>query len=211
MVSVYRREETGTSYKELIDLIHESFEERLAQGLVFSTSSMTEEEYVADTRGGTIYVAIDEDLKTLVGTAFVKIRSDEQGAIYGGLEYCAVKNEYKHKGIGTMLFKVIEQHTIDAGGEYILSDTSVSAKSSVRYHLKNGFKIVGLESYMSTNYYSYVFRKQLKPSRFWDNLLLVKCRFILSCIYKVIEKRKNGRFTILGKLMKKIKKCVNCL
>ena len=161
-VKIYKREDANITYKQIIDLIHESFQERLDQGLRYSCSFMTEEQYKERVKNGIILVAIDNDSNKLAGTLALNKYLDN-GEIHGYTEYIAVSNNYKHYGIGSLLMHEMRKVAKREGCFYILSDTSTKANSAVKYHVKNGFKIIGLESYRSTNYWSYVFRMQLKP------------------------------------------------
>lgn len=208
MIKIYRREETCISYKQIVDLMHESFQERLEQGLRYSCSFMTEEQFIEKTKNSLIFVAIDEDNGKFVGTTTLTVHIGKK-QIYGYMEYVAISSDYKHKGVGSLLLQRLK-NTIELGCSYILSDTSVKAESAVRYHLKNGFKIIGLESYRSTNYWSYVFRMQLSPSFIWNNPVFLKMHFGLSYAFMKMTRDVNGNDTLLGKIYKKVKKiCKN--
>lgn len=200
-----KREEACVSYKDIVELIHESFQERLDKGLRYSCSFMTEEQYIQKTKGGIIFVAIDEESGCLAGTAVLNLRFDGKRK-YGYLEFAAVNNSYKHCGIGSLLLLLRKEAAINAGCNYILSDTSTQAESAVKYHLKNGFKIVGYESYRSTNYWSYVFRMQLTPSVLWNNNFYLKLHYLCSYIFIRLTRTINGGDTFLGKIYKKLKK-----
>lgn len=203
-VVVDRLENTAVSYKQLIELIHHSFEERIQQGLFFTCSTMTEEKYINKTKDGVVLVAMDNETNELLGTATIHIRKDNRNIIYGYNEYLAISPSAKRKGIGTKLLEKQMMIVINANGEYIESDTAVGAKSSVCWHLKNGFKIVGLQSFISTNYYSYVFRKQLVMSKKWNNEILVKLIYLFSAFRTKILKKENGEYTVFGVALKRI-------
>ena len=204
-IIIKRREETGITYEQIVSLMHESFEERLLQGLKFTCSFMTVEQYKKKTSDGIIFVAIDEDTHELMGTAVVHIRKDSVGVIYGYNELAAISPKAKRCGIGSMLLRERVCEVEKKGGEYILSDTAVGATSSVKYHLKNGFKIIGLQSYSSTNYFSYLFRKQLVPSKKWNSNLYCKYVFFKSYIITKLKLKKNGSTTFLYSIYKWIK------
>lgn len=201
-IVIKRKEDTDVSYEQIVQLMHESFEERLQQGLKFTCSFMTVEEYKKNTSDGIVFVAIDTDSNTLMGTATVHLKKDEKGVIFGYNELNAINSRAKRCGIGSMLLRAREQLIKEAGGEYILSDTAVGAKSSVKYHLKNGFKIVGLRSFASTDYYSFLFRKQLVPSKKWDNNIYCYFVFLKSYIREHICFKKDGSYTFLYSLYK---------
>ena len=210
MIKTYKREEVDISYKQIVELIHESFQERLGQGLRYSCSFMTEQQYVEKTKNGLIFVAIDEESGAFVGTCTLNIHIDGETR-YGYMEYVAIKSDYKHKGIGSLLLQQLRQKAImEMGCSYVLSDTSVKADSAIRFHLKNGFKIIGLESYRSTNYWSYVFRMQLEPSFLWNNSVFLKLHYWCSYAFIKTTRDINGNDTSLGKIYKKLTKiCKN--
>ena len=208
-ILVKKKESTNITIKQIVALLHESFQERQNQGLNYTCSSINDEQFVNKTKEGIIFVAVDESTNELIGTSTLNIHNKKHK--YGYMEYVAIKSTYKHGGIGSLLFEHLRKEAIFLGCEYIISDTSTKASSAVRYHLKNGFKIIGLESYRSTNYWSYVFRMQLKPSLIWNNSLYLKTRFILSFLFIYMTRNIDGSDTRIGKVIKKIRKeCMNC-
>ena len=154
-VIIKRLDETDVSYEQIVSLMHKSFEERLQQGLNFTCSFMSVEQYKEKNADGIVFVALDEDSNELMGSIAVHIRTDSENKNYGYNEFLAVSPKAKRLGIGTKLARACERVVQEVGGTYIMCDTAVGATSSVRYHLKQGFKIIGLRSYSSTNYYSY--------------------------------------------------------
>lgn len=200
-IEIHQKDES-ISWEELTKLFHEAFQERLDQGLNFTCSFFTPEDL--EQRGGenVILVAKDKDNGALVGAAMVGIVKDRRGT-WGDLTNMAISPEFKRCGIGSKL----EQARIDVaksnGCTFVLSDTAVDATSSVQWHLKNGFKIVKLHSYTTTNYYSYIFRKQLVPHPLWSNSRFCKLYFwFSSCKCRLIN-RPNGdyRFPTVMKII----------
>ena len=203
-VVIKQIQDTNFSYKDVVDLLHEAFRERLEQGLNYTCSTMTEEQFRDKTANGIVYVAIDDETG-LCGTATLTIKTDRKGVKYGYNEYNGIRSDMKGKGIGSMLYREGERESRKNGCEYLMSDTSTKAKSAVKYHLKNGFKIIGLESYRSTNYWSYVFRRQLVPSKKWDNPIYCKWQYIKSWLFIRITRDINGKDTAVGRLYKRLK------
>lgn len=194
------------SNEDVVNLLHESFQERLGQGLEFTCSTMTVDSFKNRTKNGTILVAWDSDINDLLGTATVTLRTDSKGIVYGYHENLAIRPKAKRLGIGT---KLLEEHiiiVINAGGQYVLSDTAVGAESSVRWHLKNGFKIIALRSFPSTNYFSYIFRRQLTPSKLWDSKLYTSFRYHLSSIIIRMLYKEDGTNTCLGRWVSRLLK-----
>ena len=157
-------ENTGFSYDDLVNLLHIAFHERTKQGLYFSCYNFTVDDYKRNTKGGTTFIAYDPDNHELYGMLALTPRRDEEGILYGNHEYLAVLPASQHSGVATKLFQLCEKKCIEMNASYILSDTAIGAKSSVRYHLKQGFQIIGYEAFSNTNYYSYIFKKSLPPN-----------------------------------------------
>lgn len=193
-------EDSPFSYSEVVDLIHSSFEERLNQGLHFTCSTITTDQFKQKTEKGIVLVAWDNETSSLLGTSTVSIRKDTRGNLYGYHEYLAISPKAKRLGVGT---KLLESHTynlINRCGQYVLSDTAVGADSSVKWHVKNGFRIIGLRSFPSTNYYSYIFRKQLTPSVLWDSKYFTSVRTFISSILVKSLYNEDGSYTLLGEM-----------
>lgn len=205
-VVVKRLDETNITYDQIVNLMHESFEERLQQGLNFTCSFMTVEQYKEKNTDGIIFVAVDDQNNNLLGTAVVHVKQDEDNVLYGYKEDVAVSPLAKRCGIGTMLEKEIEKLCEQTGCEYMICDTAVGALSSVKYHLKNGYKIIALRSYSSTNYFSYILRKQIKKYGKWNNSLYCKLRFIKSFFKERMCFKKDGSKTSFYQWYSKCKK-----
>lgn len=204
-IVIHRIEETNYTYQDVVSLLHEAFQERLNQGLRYSCSFITEKQFKEKTSNSIVCVAIDDE-SGLCGTATLTIKTDYKNVKYGYNEYNGIRNNMKRKGIGTLLYTYIEREALNNGCQYLMSDTSTLAKSAIKYHLKNGFKIVGLESYRSTNYWSYVFRKQLALSKKWNSTFYCNLQYLQSWIFIRLTRDINGNDTILGRLYKTIKK-----
>ena len=204
-IVISRIEQSPFTIDDVIELMHESFEEHLDEGLHFTCSTMTAAQFLQKTRGSIVFVAWREGEQQLLGTATLTIRRDARNTPYGYNEYNAVSPKAKRLGIGTRLLRERVCVVLSQGGQYILSDTATAARSSVGYHLKNGFKIVGMESYPSTNYYSYLFRKQLRIPSIWNCNIYVRLRFLWSAFRCKSIKRANGEYTLLGRVLKRVK------
>ena len=190
-IVIRRKEETSVTYEQIVDLIHESFKERLEQGLRFTCSFMGVDEYKRKTEHSIIIVAILDETEELVGTASVQIQQDNRGRIYGYNEFVAVKPDKKRLGIGKKTEEAIISIAQTHNCNYIISDTAVGAKSSIKWHKKNGYKIVGLKSWDTTNYYSFVFRRQLVPINVAERITIFKNAFC-SFAKTLLARKKNG-------------------
>lgn len=129
---------------------------------------------------------------------FQIVRIEDNEAIAGIL---AVSPKCKRTGIGSRIEELSQQFAIDEGCEYMLSNTSEEAISSVKWHLRNNYFKQRIGSYDNTNYYTIFFRKQLKYHWFWSNKALRTAYFnVYSFLYKLYRK-KDGSLTAPGKLL----------
>lgn len=205
---ISRLEETDITYEQIVALLHRSFQERLDQGLHYTCSEMTVDSFQNATRNGIVLVALDSDSGSLVGTATTHLYIDKKGCKYGENENLAIHPDAKRNGIGSALLKKRLEILKEAGAEYVISDTAVNADSAVRYHLKNGFKIVGLRSFTSTNYYSYVFRLQLIRNTLQQKLYTYdgycKCLYLYSAVCVKALFKSDGSRTCFGLVIQKL-------
>jgi ribosomal protein S18 acetylase RimI-like enzyme len=191
-------------YEDVLDLIHSSYEERMRQGLYFTCSSMSVDEFKSRTKKSIVLVAVDKDNSRLLGTGSISFLTDKKGILYGYIEYAAVAPEFKRCGVGSKLLEKRLKIARDMGAKYVLSDTAVGAKSSIKYHKKNGFRIILLAHYPTTNYYSYIFRKDLGAvCRFNFH---EKITFLKSFILVRLVVRRDGGSTLFYTFYKRLKK-----
>lgn len=186
-------------YKEISILLQLAFKERLENGLNFTCALFSPQDVRIHTKGKYIFIARDSDFLVAVMTLnVVKER--------GHMEYVAVHPDYKGCGIAMKLFQYMENYGKSLNLNYITSTTACKAISSIRWHKKMGFLTYGLGSDSQTNYYSYLFIKQLNGKGKWSNPFFV--RMIYNCYYIAIHiiKKKNGELTLVGKFLLKVKK-----
>lgn len=177
---ICRIKDSPFSYDDLMQLIYASVQERLDQGLNFIVASMSADDYREKTKDSIVIVAYRDN--DLLGTACSTIKKDKHGKNFSYEEMIYVSPECKRGGLGSkMQLKRIEVAK-ENGCPYTISDTAEGATSSVRWHLKNGYKLVGLRSYEKTNYYSKIFRWQIEPHPLWNNSLFCKVHYWFSSI-----------------------------
>jgi GNAT superfamily N-acetyltransferase len=193
-----RQKGNETSWEELTKLYHEAFQERLDQGMNFICSSFTPEYLEQLSAGSIILVALDKDNNdALAGAAIIEIKHDKKGT-WGYLTDMGISPDYKRCGIGSKLEEKRIAIAKANNCSFVMSDTAVPAKSSVKWHLKNGFKIVELMSWPNTNYYSYNFRKQLVPHPLWSNSLFCKIHYWLSALKCKLMYHPDGKYRFPG-------------
>jgi N-acetylglutamate synthase-like GNAT family acetyltransferase len=138
-------------------LLHDSFQERLANNLNFDCASFTDAEYKEKASIGNIITIWDDDI--LVGTVYLGVHRRFSFIKCGFHEYLAVKSDNKNLGIGTMLQDVVVNVAKALNLDILLSSTAIPAISSVNWHKKNGFIPYKITSYEGRNYSSYNFIK----------------------------------------------------
>ena len=188
--------------REILELVHLAFEERKTQGLNFTCINYTIDDIKKKAEGAFVFLAYDKN--KLVGCIFFHVYP--QKGNYGYIEVVSTHPDYKGMGIASILIARIFQKAKELGVIYIGSDTAVNANSSVKWHLKNGFAIIKLQSSTKSNYFSYVFRKQLKKPSIWNCSLWTKTHYIFSFIKCRMMRNQFGQYTAIGKLVKKVKK-----
>ena len=119
--------------------MHESFQERIDAGLLFTCSRMSADDYEKKLSDGIVVVAVDDDSNELLGTATIHMKIDSNGVKYGYNEFLGVKPKAKRQGIATKLLEERLLIIIKAGGKYVMSDTACDAISSVKWHKKKWF------------------------------------------------------------------------
>ncbi|MBQ3750942.1 MAG: GNAT family N-acetyltransferase [Bacteroidales bacterium] len=206
-IIIKRLEETPVTYEEIVDLMHDSFKERLEQGLHFTSCTMSVDDFKRKYSDGVIIVGFDKATGEMMAFYTFHLRRDKKNISFGYLEQLAVSPKAKRSGIGSKMLAENCRIASSMGAHYMLSDTACKATSSVLWHYKNGFYKYELESYRSTNYWSFVFIKYLD-----DTLkvrpLMIKFHYGWSWLFIRATRHKNGSDTTLGLLFKKIKsKC----
>ena len=198
--------DSAFSHEDVIELIHLSFKEREAQGLHFSCSSMSGEEFAADTKSGKTFVAVDSDSGQLVGTASVRVYDKAGKKKYGLFEYLAVHPEAARRGIASKLLDTCIRSCQEDGGIDILSDTATPARSSVRFHFKNGFRLDDIVSYPMTNYLSFVFRRECvrSSSQIQRDRYLWKLRYMGAYLRLGLLYKKDGGRTWFSRMYNKL-------
>ena len=206
LFEIKRLEETRFDYRDVVSLIHLSFQERTQQGILFPCAVIQVEEYRERMNNGMVLVAIDKQTGALLGTAATRIRRNSKNQLFGHNEYLAVHPDAKRRGIASSLFRERLKMQIIMGAEYVISYTAEKADSSMSYHLKNGFRKIGLESFEGNNYYSILFRYQISKKGWinyaYSSRFLCAIRFSISSFVTRSTIKADGTPTRIGKLIK---------
>lgn len=200
---IYNIEATKYKLADCLLVSKEAFQQHLENGIKYEISTFSLEEFEKDMCGSTIFVATDREKKKLIGYTAYILKKDEYGDLYAVIRHTSVLEEYKGLGIGSSMIDYCYKEFVNQGVSYTLCSTSVKASRVINFHLKNGSKIVGLASYPNTQYYSYVFRKQLTYSPQWSSPIFCKYVFIKSAIRTLILRNRDGSKTWIARLLRK--------
>ena len=191
-----------TEVKSAVDILHVAFSDRLKNNLKFNASTITPEsffiKYAEDAIG--LKAIVDNEVAAV---AFLKYKHDSLGKKYAYFFHLGVLPKYARKGIGLALTQARENMARDAKCDYIEGDTATKAKSAVQIKIKNGYRICGLASFESTNYYSYIFRKALTKNCKWNNSFYCRYHYILSYFKCKLLLDKYGKSHKLGRIIRK--------
>lgn len=146
-------------FKEINELLHESFKERLVENLNFDCATFSVDNYKELSKDGNIVTIWDEE--SIIGTVYLGIHMRFGFIKCGFHEYLAVKSRKKKTGIGTKLQIIIMDLSKACNLDLLLSSTAIPAISSVNWHVKNGFLPYKISSYKGRNYNSYNFLKPI--------------------------------------------------
>ena len=183
-------EDTEISLKQVYELTQIVYNQRIIEGMKFRATQLSFEEYKKEFEyhNARVFVAIDECTNELCGAAAMYIKGGKFK--YAHFTNAVVSPNFQRQGIGSQLKTKREQFAKEAGCNYITSTTGVNADSSVRWHLKNGYRIIGKAFW--NGYYSYIFRKQITHSILWTNRIFCSSIYIFSVIklhVKLVIKR----------------------
>lgn len=204
MIVISTQKKAGISDEAIYNFVMQSFQQWKDNGLDASFLNYSLDLLKKTIQHAVVFVAIDAETGELLGThTFTKNRKKKY--VFGN--WLAVSPKAKHTGIATEMLQYEVERIRNAGYNYIIGKTGVPAVWSVKWHLKNGYRIIGYERSPSNNHYTYVFRKQLTPSLFWSAPLApitAHLHFFVSYTITCLCKTSTGQLTILGKIAKKI-------
>ena len=205
--------EAEASVKELYELLRAAFQQWQDANLLnwgYDAPIEWFQNYVKDRM---VIVAHNEETGELLGMRTLTLYPKSGKA---GESNLSVLPKAKRQGIGTRLFEAETEWLLKAGYRYVTCSTAVSAPWSVRWHLKNGYRIVGYSRSEKHNYASYVFRKQIATDVWHHPIDLLWIRpiapvtakicYAASYIATCLCKTREGRLNWIGRLAKKILK-----
>jgi GNAT superfamily N-acetyltransferase len=191
-------------YAEILHLLHLSFNEYLKQGIVFTVSNFTIDSLKTKLVGATIVMLYHDSKLVGFSALYQRTRHNKK---YAEGELVAVDPNYRRKGIAKLMLEKRVEIAKSHGCLWMEEDTSVYAKQSIDWHLKTGYQIVGLESYSSSAYYSYIFRYYFDGKK---HKIANTISYTISYIITKFCKCEDGSLTKFGILIKKLmQRCKN--
>ena len=211
-IIIKTNKEAEVSVEELYKLEQAAFQQWTDAGLytpVSNTSVERLQQYIADKA---VFVALDEATGELLGMHTLKLNKRKGRANGANL---AVSPKAQHEGIASRMLEAEAQRLRKAGYRYMVGNTGIPATWSVKWHLKNGYHIVGYSRSERNNYASYIFRKQIATDvrhhptdLLWTRPLApitAKLRYCLTWMATMICKDNSGRLNAIGRIAKKLK------
>ena len=204
------------SAEELFELRRTAFQQWIEQGLYTSVVHTSLEQFKRYITDKMVFIAQDEATGELLGMHTLKLNKRKGRANGANL---AVSPKAQHEGIASSMLEAEAQRLRKAGYRYIVENTAIPATWSVKWHLKNGYYIVGYSRSERNNYASYIFRKQIATDvrHHPTDLLWVapiasltaKLLYCLSWLATNICKSKSGKLNAIGRIAKEVRRIRN--
>jgi len=199
------RRETDITDEQLFALYKDAYSQWSEAGIESSWRDFTQEDSVrlsSYAAKASVFVVLDAKTGELL--AAHTLRANKRKKVVSG-SALAVVSKAKRRGIATALLQYEVDRVRKAGYQYMRGSTATNATWSVKWHLKNGYRIVGYKRSENNNYPSYVFRLQLQPSILWSGSLApITARLCYLCSYTVtcLVKDSKGRLNVVGRIAK---------
>ena len=198
------------SAEELFELRRTAFQQWIEQGLYTSVVHTSLEQFKRYITDKMVFIAQDEATSELLGMHTLRLNKRKGRANGANL---AVSPKAQHEGIASRMLEAEAQRLRKAGYRYMVGNTAVPATWSVKWHLKNGYHIVGYSRSERNNYASYIFRKQIATDvrhhptdLLWSKPIVpitAKIRYCLTWMATMVCKDKAGKLNWLGRMAKR--------
>lgn len=173
-------------YESLLKMIHRAFDEHLKNGLRFTCSFYTIDDLKQKILSGYCFMALSDNNTILGISSFSHI--NKRGKSYENIT--CVSPEARSIGIASTLYSLGIERLKQEGAKYVIADTAITAFDSVTWHLQRCHcHKIGLKTFSSTNYYSYVFRRDLVPRSIFITKIIYPIMFAFSyCFTRMFKK-----------------------
>lgn len=203
-IVIKNRKETDVTDEAMYALLKESYQRWKDSGLETPGLHKSLEEFCISAQRANIFVAQDAETGELLGMHWFRVNRKGRW-VYG--YYLAVALSAQQEGIASRMLAYEEERICQAGYRYLKGSTPTMADWSVRWHLKNGYRIVGYYRVPNDNFTNYVFRKQLTPSILWGPTLgplTARMSFAASWLVNHLLKHSDGRDNLLGRFARRM-------
>ena len=217
-IIIKTRKESGISDEALYALNKESHKMWAEQGLDAPWMHRSFEEFQQAIINVSMFVALDAETGELLGMHSFRTRRKE-GWCYGFR--LAVAPSAQREGIASRMLAHEAEIIRQAGYRYLKGVTATTADWSVRWHLKNGYRIIGYYHSPNDNFANYVFRKQLVPVNLsspaairyillhpvyalHSSTAFCRLRYYLAYTITHLTKDSHGHDNLLGRVARKI-------
>ena len=204
--------EAGVPAEELYELAIAAYQQWGDNGLATFEECLSIDTFRKVVSRNLIFVAQDVATGELLAMRTLILYKKKRYALEGNF---SVSPNAKRQGVGSKLFEVEQRYLREHGYRYVTCSTAIPATWSVRWHLKNGYHIVGYSRSEHHNYASYVFRKQIAIDvRHHPTDLLwlpyigpvtARLRYCLTWLATKLCKDKAGKLNAIGRIAKKLK------
>ena len=202
--------------EELYRLEQAAFQQWVDEGLytpIVDTSIEQFQRYLTDK---VVFIAQDETTDELLAMHTMRLNK-RKNRVWGA--NLAVTPSAKHEGIATRMLQEEVKLLRQRGYRYIRESTGIPAIWSVKWHLKNGYYIVGYSRGERDNYASYIFRKQITTDLrhhptdlLWTRPvapITAKLRYWATYIATCICKDKAGKLNWIGRMAKDVRRLMS--
>ena len=213
------RSKTDVTDEALFALGQESLEVWVEHGLDAPWMHQTFAEFQKAIRNVPMFVALDAETGELLGMHSYRINR-RQGRCYG--LRLAVAKSAQREGVASRMLAYEAELIRKAGYRYLKGVTATTADWSVRWHLHNGFRIIGYYRLSRDNFANYVFRKQLVPVSLssladvgfilrhpvyalYSNAVFCRLRYLLSYAFYHLIQDSNGHDNAMGRFVRRMR------
>ena len=207
-IVIKRFGDTAFTSEDVHRLVDEAWQRWFDAGLDSEFFHVSAERFERAVKSRVVFVAIDGEACELFGCHF--LRPDHQRHCLFG-SFLAVAPKAQGRGIATRLLEHEADLAVEHGYTHIQESTATTATWSIRWHLKNGYRIIGYQRRPQDNHPLYVFRRQLLPPSIRRPLyslfcLTLFCRlhFAASFIATRLFKDGRGNLNWLGRIAKRM-------
>ncbi len=217
-VIIKNRKKTDVTDEVLYALSLESYRMWQEQGLEAPWMHRSLAEFQRIIHGVTVFVALDAETGELLGMHCFRTYR-QQGWCYGFL--LAVASSARREGVASRMLEYEVERIRQSGFRYIEEVTATTANWSIRWHLRNGFRIIGYYHSPNDNFANYVFRKQLIPISLsspsgiafvlrhpvyalHSSAAFCRLRFLLSYAVTRLTKDADGRDKLISRMARKM-------